>query len=229
MSKRRFTPSERFSIFSTHGEQCYLCSLPLDLKTMEVDHVIPESLIEEPEELQGILSNLGLPADFEINSFSNWLPACRACNGKKNDHVFSPSPMIQLVLEKTKKKAPEAARVAAEIVSDKKIANALNTLERSCENEKLDKETLDVLNSILLKHRQPELFGKPMHFTPSYASVQQPEWKIKQNGSVGTLETYNKSTGVTTSTRSFLMDPHSDYEYNPVTGVILSKPKGLGS
>ena len=83
MDKRRFTPFERLAVFVTHDEKCYLCNRPLDLLTMEVDHVIPESLQDNPKRLVEVVRLLGRPGDFDVNSYANWLPACRSCNGRK--------------------------------------------------------------------------------------------------------------------------------------------------
>lgn len=131
MSNYKFSPAERAEIFSTHGEKCYLCSKPLNLKTMEVDHVIPESLLEKPEELHAALNAFGLPPDFDLNSFANWLPACSPCNGAKNDLVFTPSPLVQVHLQRAIAKADCAKVLAEETVSKRRIANALNVLARA--------------------------------------------------------------------------------------------------
>ncbi|MEE1569438.1 MAG: hypothetical protein V1255_05940, partial [Alphaproteobacteria bacterium] len=62
--------AQRFAIYVTHGERCYLCYAPIDLKTMQVDHIIPESLLKAPEKLAQVLHEFGLPADFNINSYN---------------------------------------------------------------------------------------------------------------------------------------------------------------
>jgi 5-methylcytosine-specific restriction endonuclease McrA len=84
--KYRWSAAERAAIFSVHGEKCYLCSKPVILKTMEVDHIIPETLLAKPEELRRVLALLGRLPTFEVNSFENWLPACRTCNWREARH-----------------------------------------------------------------------------------------------------------------------------------------------
>lgn len=164
MSTYKFSPAERAAIYSTHGEKCYLCNEPLNLKTMEVDHVIPESLIEKPKELQATLSAFGLPSNFDLNSFANWLPACRPCNGTKNDLVFEPTPIIQVHLQQAIAKAADAQALTAETVSKRKIANARD-------DGTLDDEVIQTLSEFLSQHRQPDLSGQPILLTPLYEII----------------------------------------------------------
>lgn len=176
MSTYKFSPAERAAIYSTHGEKCYLCSNPLNLKTMEVDHIIPESLLQKPVELQTVLNAFGLPADFDLNSFANWLPACRPCNGTKNDMVFKPTPIIQLHLQRAIARAGDAQALAAETVSERKIANALNVLERARDDGKLDDKVIQTLIEFISRHRQPGLSGQPIRLSPLYEII------TEQNG-----------------------------------------------
>jgi len=168
MSTYKFSPAERAAIYSIHGEKCYLCGTPINLKTMEVDHILPESLIGKPEGMQAALNAFSLTTDFDINSFDNWLPACRPCNGTKKDLVFEATPIIQAQLQRAIAKAPTAKKLAAETVTKRKIANALNVLERAQDDGKLDAETIQTLFEFISQHRQPDLEGKPILLTPLY-------------------------------------------------------------
>lgn len=168
MSIYKFSPAERAAIYSIHGEKCYICSTPISLKTMEVDHVIPESLLEKRDELNAALEALGLPEDFSVNSFANWLPACRPCNGKKSNTVFKPSLLIQLHLQDASSKAEKTKERTAETLSDKRIATALNVLERAHQDGKLDDETIESLVDFLSRNRLPDLADEPIRLTPLY-------------------------------------------------------------
>jgi len=44
MAKYSFNSVERFTVYITYGEKCYICAAPVDLQSMQVDHIIPESL-----------------------------------------------------------------------------------------------------------------------------------------------------------------------------------------
>ncbi|MDO8778510.1 MAG: HNH endonuclease signature motif containing protein [Burkholderiaceae bacterium] len=168
MSTYQFKPAQRAAIYSTHGEKCYLCECLIDLKTMEVDHVIPESLLKKPDQLKLAIEALGLASSFDINSYANWLPACRPCNRKKTDTVFAPSPIIQIVLQNAATKAAAAEKIAKETMSKKEIAKALNVLDRADEDGRLDEEVLQALSKYISQNRQPDLAGKPIRLTPLY-------------------------------------------------------------
>lgn len=199
MSTYKFSPAERAVIYSTHGEKCYLCGTPLNLKTMEVDHVIPEFLLKKPKELQAALSAFSLPSDFEINSFANWLPACRPCNGTKNDLIFKPTPIIQVHLQSATEKALVAQELAAKTISDRKIANALNVLERARDDGKLNDKIIQTLGEFISRHRQPDLTGQPILLTPRY------EILSEQNG----VQIVRGPYGV--GGRPAIRDPHASF------------------
>ena len=44
---------------------------PVNLRTMQVDHLIPESLMNDPQRLGEVLASLGRPPDFDLNSYAN--------------------------------------------------------------------------------------------------------------------------------------------------------------
>jgi len=168
MSTYRFSQAERAAVYTIHGEKCYLCKTPINLMTMEVDHLLPESLLEKPTELQAALNAFSLDQEFDINSFANWLPACRSCNGTKTDVVFEPTPIIQVHLQRAIAKASAAKELAEETVSHRRIANALSVLERAQDDGKLDAETIQSLGEFISRHRQPDLAGRPILLTPLY-------------------------------------------------------------
>src|SRR5262245_49464714 len=141
MASYQFSPAQRYAVYVTHGERCYLCTEPVDLKSMQIDHVIPEHLLGDAAKLQSVLESLGLPNSFNLNSFENWMPSCSRCNNRKRGAVFNPSPMIQLELQRASERAPEARRLALKRVSEQEIHRALNVLERASATDELDDET----------------------------------------------------------------------------------------
>lgn len=171
LSKYSFSHAERFAVYVTHDEKCYMCSNPLDLKTMEVDHVIPESLLDTPERLREVIESLGRPKDFDVNTYSNWLPACRPCNGKKLATVFDPSLLVQVALQRAAERAPTAAKLERKTVTRNAVMKALNVLERASEAGELDAEVLVALQPLIsfqASHRSPDLSGKVIRLTPLY-------------------------------------------------------------
>jgi hypothetical protein len=174
MSRYVFTTAERYAVFTVHGEKCYLCHRPVNLRTMEVDHLIPECLNDNPAHLAAVLAALGRPPDFDVNSYDNWMPACGPCNNEKRDTVFEPSPIVQLALQRAADKATEGRRLAAEVVSERKIANAVNVLAQASESGRLTAWVVEALKPLVLfhiGHRDPELASEPIRLTPDFALV----------------------------------------------------------
>jgi hypothetical protein len=101
---------------------------PIDMRGFEVDHVIPESLLDEPERLAKVLNDLGRPDTFNVNSFENWLPACGPCNNSKSSYPWDPSPLIQRRLQDAARRAPKARAMAESTIQKAQLTKALNTL-----------------------------------------------------------------------------------------------------
>jgi 5-methylcytosine-specific restriction endonuclease McrA len=140
MSKYSFSPHQRHAIWTVHLEKCYICSKPIDLQSMQVDHIIPESLLGKKDEFSKVISDFGLSADFEINSYSNWLPSCGVCNGKKSNNIFTPSPLIQMHIESAIRRSQKAKDLADKSSSKRDITKALNTLLRAHRDEELSED-----------------------------------------------------------------------------------------
>jgi 5-methylcytosine-specific restriction endonuclease McrA len=169
MAKRVFSATERLAVYTAHGEKCYLCTKPIDLKTMQVDHIIPDSL-EGTAKLAEVLIQLGLPSTFNLQSYENWSPACGPCNNAKNDQVFDPVPIVLVLLKKAAEKASKAQAIAEKAVSEKNVQKALNTLERAMNNDVLSgkeiKSQLTALFKFQATYRSPEMVGKPVLVGP---------------------------------------------------------------
>lgn len=151
LPKYSFSVHERWAIFSVYGQHCYLCRCPIDFRSMEVDHILPEKLLDCPSELQTLLKSFGLPSNFNLNSYGNWLPACRPCNQKKSSTPFEPTPLIQLELQRAKKLASKASAVEDEGVTNKKLSNAFAVIERAAESKHLKPDEVAPLLASYLK------------------------------------------------------------------------------
>lgn len=129
---------ERWAVFSVHGSQCYLCRTPIDLQTMEVDHIIPEHLLDDPVRLAGVLEEFGLPADFQVNSYANWMPACRSCNSSKHATVFEAALIVKVQLQRGQGKAAECQMMAERAISNAALSKAINLVARAAEASETD-------------------------------------------------------------------------------------------
>lgn len=172
VSKQTPSPAERHAIYTVHGEKCYMCGDPLNLKTVQIEHVIPEKLAKDPDKLAEVLTGFGLPPDFDLNSFENLLPACIRCNLLKHDTPWWPSPMIQMIIQRAKAKASQVAALAATTITERHVYAALDALARYSATRDLNDEQKAQLAAIVgyqQKVREPALANEPIRLTPTYA------------------------------------------------------------
>jgi 5-methylcytosine-specific restriction endonuclease McrA len=171
MAKHDFSDPERYAVYTVHGERCYLCREPIDLFTMEVDHIIPETLLDEPVELAKVLAEFGLPGDFDLESYQNWMPSCRPCNNRKKAMVFRPAPIILVELQKAAEKAGKAAERAEQLVSAQVASRAWNTIKRAAADGVLSpflRAEITEFAGFHIPKREPEVAGAPFRLAPGY-------------------------------------------------------------
>lgn len=124
---RAFTIQERHGIWRAHTEVCWLCKEPVPFSEMEVDHVIPATLANFPDRLAEVITRLGLPPGFDVESFLNWRPSHRRCNGSKSDKHYD-QPFIAIEILNGAKKSARAEQLAKQAVSDSKLDSAFATV-----------------------------------------------------------------------------------------------------
>ena len=62
------TKTERIEIYNKYGGRCAYCGRKIELKDMQVDHIIPKRLRNSKD---------------WVDSMKNWNPSCRRCNHYK--------------------------------------------------------------------------------------------------------------------------------------------------
>lgn len=176
MAKYKFTDAERYAIWTVHAERCWICGEPVSFSAVEIDHIIPESLIGT-EQLHQVLSDFALPKDFDLNSWSNWMPADRRCNGAKRERVFKASPLIQLNLQKAAEKALRAAELCESFVSDRVLTAAVTRIEQAAASGKLpDRFRARIERLVYDRHeanREQEQRGAPLFLSPGMTIVKE--------------------------------------------------------
>jgi 5-methylcytosine-specific restriction endonuclease McrA len=145
MKRYRFSSTERYAIYTIHGPNCYLCSTPIDLRSMSVDHVLPASLPSNPKLYAECLCEYGLPPTFDVDSFENWLPSCAKCNSEKGAHPFRPTPIIQRYLQRAIDSATEVRGLVETTISNQKMQNALAMVTMGLGSGKIDDATIAAL------------------------------------------------------------------------------------
>jgi 5-methylcytosine-specific restriction endonuclease McrA len=174
MSGYKFTAAQRFAVYTVHGGVCYLNGEPLYLKQMRIDHVLPRSLKDDPERLSNVLKEYGLPDDFDLDSFGNWLPTCDPCNSLKYKDPFRPTPIIQRHIDRARAKAGETKALAERVVTNQAISKALHILEIALDAAQLEPAALAPLIKLHEQH-QRRAQDREFRITPQFTILHERE------------------------------------------------------
>lgn len=110
--KYRISTLQRLTLWRSFGERCAYSAEPLSYRDLHIDHILPERLIELPEEMQRLIENLGLGAEFEINSYFNWLPVHGKFNRQKGQLLFD-EPTARFYLSLARERYPRTVELEA--------------------------------------------------------------------------------------------------------------------
>jgi len=103
---------QRMAIWLAHKKRCAHCDEPImRFKDLEIDHALPESLLNNPDELEKIKVEYGLGSEFEINSYDNWVPSCIKCNQRKSNRRLSKQAIFNLLEVVAKPKHERITRI----------------------------------------------------------------------------------------------------------------------
>lgn len=219
MSKYKFSNCERYAVWKNLGPNCYWCGEPMRFNEVTIDHVIPESLIDKPIELNKVINEFGMDSNFKINSYSNWLPCHQRCNSSKNGKVFKAVPMHIAILEKLEKNKSKIQETEERIRNDIKKDTFIAKLHIAMKSSIITK---DDINSLFQNLGIPEN-DEDLKFVKQQIEIHvNPEiWKvISLNGNIATV-TDGKSGGITPNTKI----PHVSWtcpycgEYGPWNGA----------
>jgi len=171
MANQKFSAAQREALFRAHDGKCFYTRAALSIGGFQIDHIIPEKLLSDPEKLAELKAALQLPDDFDLLGFENLVPAASERNLQKSDMVFNEhDARYYLALARAKK-----ARVEEELAKIQRrntSGKALVLLQEALENGKLSP---DDVARILEEHReQPEaifrLLEKIEFADPGYVS-----------------------------------------------------------
>lgn len=88
MSTQKFSAAQREAIWIAYNKKCAYTSELLDISNFHIDHIIPESLADNPVEFDRVRTVLGLPEDFDLYGYGNLLPCRPGANLKKGAQVL---------------------------------------------------------------------------------------------------------------------------------------------
>lgn len=142
MSKYRFTLYERYAVWSFHKQQCYLDFEPVLWRDAQVDHVIPENMTEKPEELKKLLHDCGLPENFNLNDYCNWMPIHGRCNASKQDSTYFEAPRMVQVLRRLQEVAEKVRAIERRFLEDKSKAGVLTYISSALDTGNIRSDEL---------------------------------------------------------------------------------------
>ncbi len=145
MRKYKFKQNERYAVWLNHDKRCWLCTEPLRLLETTIDHILPESLLNDLSEKARIFKIFGLKEEFNINGFENWLPAHSHCNQKKGTSAIEHVMLTSLILAETISKAAKVLRTSQVILENISKDKLLAKLAVALEKNQLTKYELENL------------------------------------------------------------------------------------
>jgi hypothetical protein len=143
--KRRFSYTERYAIWHCNEQRCWWCGQPLRLVEVTVDHVLPESLLDDEGKRETVFSEYGLSKDFKINSYENWLPCHSHCNQSKGNRPPAFVPGNKVILDGLIDRAPKAERIARSVSSNVAKDGVFKTVFAALERQTITVRDLDEL------------------------------------------------------------------------------------
>lgn len=76
-------------MFEVYSGKCFYTTVALDIASFHIEHIIPESMGDDPKALKELLQRLDLPETFDIFGYENLVPTAPNANMKKGDALFS--------------------------------------------------------------------------------------------------------------------------------------------
>lgn len=124
MSKTRISDTMRLAIYDAYNGKCFYTGMPVSYIDFEVDHIIPESLVAE---IENIKKRLGLGEDFHINSVENLVPSRPGINLRKKDELFSDNTLL-LYIEQTKAKKETVLALCDKYQKQRNLGNGVKEI-----------------------------------------------------------------------------------------------------
>jgi hypothetical protein len=138
MNRHRFSYIERYALWQAYDGRCFLCEKPLDFQDMTIDHILPERLIDNPAELMRLRQEYEIDINFpgfQINNFTNWVPAhFRKCNVRKGGDIL-PKKMTLLLLENVQRHIPKIQHALEEVSRKRGRGRIFGSLGAAIENK----------------------------------------------------------------------------------------------
>jgi hypothetical protein len=141
MSQQQFSDTLKDCLWKAHRKRCFYCEKPVTFIDFEIDHLIPESLLEKPKELKEIRTKYGLNDSFEIKGNYNLAPSCGSCNRKKADKLL-PIGQVAILLETISSKLEKIKECLTKKSKQHNLGSILLGIGKAIDNKIFNKEEL---------------------------------------------------------------------------------------
>jgi hypothetical protein len=116
----------RLSLFEVYHTRCYICTQPQLFHHTEIDHIIPRTC--DAGQLAELVTQMGLPAAFDLHAPANLALICSPCNGRKGPRNLLAVPLIAIALEDAGRKAPAVIRRVHSVAGANAVARSLTSV-----------------------------------------------------------------------------------------------------
>lgn len=113
----------RWVLYDGWDYRCYSCNRPKDFTDTQIDHLIPQRL--PAGRLAAVLTELGLPADFDVHDAANLALICSTCNREKKNQDFTVAPVFIGRLRKAEGLRPKVIKAVQNFAVSGDVAKAL--------------------------------------------------------------------------------------------------------
>lgn len=144
MSNYRFTYVQRAALLHAYGMRCFYCKEPLKLTELTIDHVLPERLLYNQQELRRIRVEYELDSNFpgfSINDYCNWVPTHSDCNSRKRASIY-PKRMALFYLQQVQEKLPKVEEEIRRLTRDQRKDRVLGNLAAALEKGVVSRQEL---------------------------------------------------------------------------------------
>jgi hypothetical protein len=98
---------DRYAFYVVYKECCAYCGRPLHFRDLEIEHILPQHLSEDPAKWSQLLQQFALPPDFDVDCDENRIASCGGCNGTKGGAVLLAAAILLNVAAKMAPKVRE--------------------------------------------------------------------------------------------------------------------------
>lgn len=114
MARKEIPTSRRAAIWQAHGQRCIYCTELVPFSDLDIDHVIPRSLLDRQQQLVHLKEEYGLSETFDVDGLGNLVPSHRHCNLQKLGQILPKNRALHF-LSIAEAKAAKAQKIETEI------------------------------------------------------------------------------------------------------------------